>query len=271
MTQYVKRSEWDTVAPTNATAWNPDRLLGGGIHWFGIPDGPNDHSRCDDILRGVRASHSNGEFNDIAYNHAVCQHGFIYELRGFGYQTGANGYAEVNRQFYSIVCILGKNDPPGEFTPAMQAALRDAIGMWQGRGAGRVVTYHGYWTGSECPGAVVRTWIKAGLWKQQEDEKVDNSVLLWLDDWLRWRLVQNADPAKRPANVPEDIPQAAWDIAKMCQAISTYLGMSEGEEQWIKWRLTGGARPQVPTAIPDPWWDDAKRVHQIATDYAEKV
>jgi hypothetical protein len=268
---YVPRSEWTTVPATNATPWNISKLDGGGVHWFGIPDGPNDHAKCPSILRGVLSAHKNGEFNDIAYNHAVCSHGFVYELRGFNHQSGANGFSDVNRRYYSVVCMMGQGDPASEFTPAMQVALREIIAEWQRRGAGRAVVDHGFWTGSTCPGPTIRAWVKAGLWKVQEDEKVDNSVLEWLDDWMVWRLVQNADPAKRPANVPPSVPQAAWDILASCQKISNTLGMGTGEEEWIAWRLTGGERPQVPTVIPQPWWDDASKVHKIATAYVEKV
>jgi hypothetical protein len=273
---YVPRREWDTVAPTNATPWKIDRLDGGGIHWFAIPNGPNDHSQCDDTLRGVRAAHKNGEFNDIAYNHAVCQHGYVYELRGFDHQSGANGYSDVNRSYYSVVCMLGVGDSVLEFTPAMQQALREIIAEWQRRGAGTAVLWHGFWTGSTCPGDTVRAWVKAGLWKLPEPtpdpkEPDMDAILEWLDDFISWRLVDMGDPAKRPANVPAVIPPIAWEFTALCKKISDHLGMAAGEEEWIRFRLVGGERPQVPTLIPKPWWDDAQKVHQIATAYAEKA
>jgi hypothetical protein len=232
---------------------------------------------CDDILRGVRSAHVNGEFNDIAYNHAVCQHGYTYELRGFDHQSGANGYTDVNRAYYSIATMLGQGDAPAEFTPAMQRELRELIAEWQRRGAGTAVTYHGFWTGSTCPGATVREWVKAGLWKlpkptpEPDPKEPDMDMLEWLDDFITWRLVHQGDPAKRPANVPAEIPQIAWEFTTLCKKISDHLGMAVGEEEWIKWRLTGGERPQVPTTIPQPWWNDAEKVHQIANIYAERA
>lgn len=267
MPPYVTRSQWGASPPESPlTPWNPASLFGVGVHWFGIPDGSADHTLCDNIMRGVQNGHQAGEFVDIAYNHCVCTHGYVFEARGWDYRTGANGYADVNKKFAAVCVMLGRNNLPSMFTPAAQAATKWVIGEWRRRGAGLTVQRHGYWTGSECPGPTVGAWVDLKGY-EIGDEPVTDIIPDWLDDWLYWRLVQDADPAKRPASVPVTIPQEAWDFATMAHRLATHFGMSEGEEQWISWKRAGSdpsTRPQVPTTIPQRWWDDLAFVNSEA-------
>jgi hypothetical protein len=287
MTVYVPRKGWTPVAATNAVRWDPDGLLGGAIHWFGVPDGPTDHSRCDDILRGVLASHKGGEFNDIAYNHAACRHGYAYELRGYNYQTGANGTTEGNRHFYAIVYLMGVGNPAASFTAEGKAALKYLIKQWQAKGAGTVVRPHRYFTGSSCPGPTILPWVNAGLWKEgggggSTPTPPSNVSMIpdWLDEWLYWVFVHGRDPAKRPAVVPDfgTLTQAqrddAWEVATAVHRVITHAGAPESVLDWVRWRLVDNSdpakRPQVPEVIPTPWWDDATKIHSIAEAYAAK-
>jgi hypothetical protein len=87
----------------------------------------------------------------------------------------------------------------------------------------------------------------------------------WFWDWTSWYLTTDRDPDKRPAGVPKDIPDWAWDGQKEIEAIGKRYGMTEGERDWIDWYLGGkeGKRPDVPQTIPDRWWDDEEYVLKL--------
>lgn len=80
----------------------------------------------------------------------------------------------------------------------------------------------------------------------------------WFWSWASWYSTTDRDPAKRPKDAPQDIPDWAWDGLNEVQTINKRFGMTSGERQWIDWYLGGkrGERPDVPSTIPDRWWDD---------------
>jgi hypothetical protein len=110
----------------------------------------------------VQRSHQAGEFNDIAYNHLVCRHGHVFEGRGFGVQTGANGTGETNQDYAAVVYMAGAKDSDGVYTRAGMDALGAIIREWQAKGAGPEVRTHGSITGSSCPGPVLTRWVASG-------------------------------------------------------------------------------------------------------------
>ncbi len=268
----VSRSTWGARPAESFTSWDPERLLGVTVHWFGSPNGTSDHGKCDDLLRSVQAGHMAGEFNDIAYNHLVCPHGTVYEGRGFFRQTGANGYGEVNRTYAAVCVMVGKDNPASWFTPAVQRALREILAAWFAKGTGRTVKRHGFWTGSECPGPTIGPWVDSGKWKIEGGVTpvATDQIADWLDEWLYWKFVQGGDPTRRPASAPEVIPDEAWAFAAAMQRVLTHHGASESFLDWADWKLDGspeGSRPNVPAAVPARWWDVFKRVQKIAVDH----
>lgn len=80
----------------------------------------------------------------------------------------------------------------------------------------------------------------------------------WFWAWSNWYLTTDRDPANRPASAPDDIPDWAWDGLEEVKKIGKRYGMTEGERDWLDWYLDGkkGQRPDVPSTIPDRWWDD---------------
>jgi hypothetical protein len=145
---------------------------------------------------------------DIAYNHAVCPHGSVYELRGFGVQTGANGTTDGNRRHAAIVYMAGEGDP---LTDVAKVGLNFLIEQWQKRGAGGEVSPHRRWTGSECPGPALLSWLAAGR-PIEEDEEVPT----WFKAWFEWRLFDGRDET-RPKSAPAQIGQQYLDIVKQAE------------------------------------------------------
>ncbi len=261
----IPRAGWGAAKPKRRTTLSPDSLDGVAVHWFGSPRAAKTHAGCPALLRSVQQGHLNNKeenYSDIAYNHAVCPHGSAYELRGFGVQTGANGFGSANRSHASVVYMAGKGD---KFTEEGKQALADVIREWQKRGAGLDVKPHGHFTGSECPGADVLAWLPQKLWALNEKKApVKDQTPDWLMDFVNWRLVDDGAAAKKPKGVPKDIPRSAWETASQMHRIANLMGPQDPFLDWVEWRARGGrktSRPRsVPKEIPQPWWDALKRI-----------
>ena len=280
MTEFISREAWGAREPDRRTRWLPSNLHGVTVHWFGSPDGATDHKQCDDVMRSVQNSHMApgglgvpGGGSDIGYNHVVCLHGAIFEGRGFSTQTGANGTTESNRNYAAACVMMGAKNSPSAFSPRVQASLKELIHMWFNRGTGRSVKKHGYWTGSSCPGPTIGLWVDARKWTDVPN--VTDSFLQWIDDFVFWRLVTSRydPPAPKPGNVPDEIPQKAWDIVAMCQKTIIYNGASLSFLDWAEKRFIDGVQepPAGMKSVPSLWWEDAERLHKMLNDYAAKT
>jgi hypothetical protein len=166
----ITRSGWGAARPRQVTLRDPRLLKGVIIHWFGIPSSCNAHAACDDQVRAVQRSHQAGEFVDIAYNHLVCRHGYVYEGRGFGVQTGANGSGETNEDYAAVVYMAGVKDLSGAYTPEGKQALADITNAWLSKTRGDEVHPHGWVTGSACPGPTLKAWVEDEGWLAPTEE-----------------------------------------------------------------------------------------------------
>lgn len=97
----------------------------------------------------------------------------------------------------------------------------------------------------------------AGKGDNQMDE-----LPAWFWPWINWYENTSRDPARRPAGTPEAIPGWAWDAQKQIHTVATNHGMSKGEQDWIDWLANNkqGERPNVPSTIPEFWWEDNEYV-----------
>ncbi len=272
----ISRDEWGAAKPKSRTLRSPSQLDGVAVHWFGKPNAASSHDGCAALLRSVQRGHMNNKtenYVDIAYNHAVCPHGFAYELRGFGVQSGANGFGGPNRSHAAIVYMAGEGDP---FTAEAKPVINELIAEWQRKGAGSDVKPHGFFTGSECPGPAIRKWLGdgrpaggAGPKPKPKPEPADpkNETPPWLMDFVEWRLVHDADPAKRPKGVPKKVPQSAWEVASETHRILNAAPPQEPFLDWVQWRLSGGKkanRPKsLPAEVPKSWFEALKRIKRL--------
>jgi hypothetical protein len=183
----ITRSGWGAARPEGVTLRDPSLLKGVVVHWFGSPSSKSNHDDCDDLVRSVQRSHQAGEFVDIAYNHLVCRHGFVYEGRGFGVQTGANGWETVNEDYAAVCYMAGERDISGVYSQEGKGALSEIVNRWLDRTAGDVVRTHGSITGSQCPGPTLTAWVEDGGWKAP-DEAWRTKRLATLRAWFFARL-----------------------------------------------------------------------------------
>lgn len=158
--KYVKRSAWGARygrGPTNIT---PSR---GGvtIHYEGggkLTGQP--HSKCAARVRSIENYHVNGnKWAGIAYTLLVCEHGVVFEGRGLGHRTAANGTTAGNQNYYAVCALIGDKDP---LTDALLHGLRDAIDYLRAHGAGKRINGHRDHLSTSCPGSRLYAWVGKG-------------------------------------------------------------------------------------------------------------
>lgn len=134
------------------------------VHYEGTPVPKIDHSKCAGRWTAIRNSHlanTAENYSDVAYNFAVCQHGYVLEGRGIGRRTGANGNQELNRKHYAILVMIGSSGDT-QPSPAAIIALREVIQYLREHGAGNEIKGHRDGFATSCPGDALYALVKSG-------------------------------------------------------------------------------------------------------------
>lgn len=186
--RFISRN--DMGWPPTAARIQPETPRGVKIHYEGTYVPIVDHSKCVGRWTSIRNSHlANTEenYSDVAYNLAVCRHGYVLEGRGYGHQTGANGNQELNRKHYAI-CVLIGDSGDDEPTPEAVVALKEAIRYLRDHGAGSEIKGHRDGWATSCPGGPLYALVTSGALEpgtgptEPEDEDVaftDEVFNLW--------------------------------------------------------------------------------------------
>lgn len=152
--KFVTRAQWGARNPT-ASYTNINSTVTTG-HWEGPHMGSFGHESCAPKVRGIQAYHMDGNgWSDIAYNGVACPHGYVFEGRGPGKRSAANGSNQAN-DTSAVICYLGGQDDP--FTPDGQQAMADGA-AWLGD---PMQKGHRDWFNTACPGDVIYNWIYSG-------------------------------------------------------------------------------------------------------------
>lgn len=184
--QFTSRSEWGARPPKRHSGgfWGH---FGATIHYT-AGFAPADHDRCIATVQAIQRYHMDTRgWNDIAYNWLVCNHGIIFEGRGWSTKSGANGTAFGNR-YYSAICWLGRDTEP---TQAALLALAVVIHDGRSVGFGNAIHTHSWHKSTTCPGAYLTNWVTS-----KEADKVANEVQ-WLLEMV-WHL---RDKGSNPAAI----------------------------------------------------------------------
>ncbi|GAA2112395.1 hypothetical protein GCM10009759_55080 [Kitasatospora saccharophila] len=160
--QLVPRSDWGAPATTPAALMPTAK--GVKVHWIGgrYTTGAQHGDQCAAEVRAIRQEHlSNPDqrWVDIAYNLVVCQHGVVFEGRGAGHESGANGNQPLNLAHYAVCAIQGTNESASDM---LKVGLRDAIEYLQAHGAGPEILGHRDGYATDCPGPELYAWLHAG-------------------------------------------------------------------------------------------------------------
>ena len=159
---FITRAQWGARRPNstgNAIGAHP---LGVAVHYSEGNLGSSPDSLCDNKVRGIQNYHMDVKgWADGAYSFIVCPHGNIFEMRGTGKGSAANGTTAANRDYYAVCALGGPKDTPSVL---MLAGIGDAIGLCRKAGAALKVIGHRDLFPTACPGTALYAFVKAGRW-----------------------------------------------------------------------------------------------------------
>ncbi|RYP56925.1 hypothetical protein DL769_009817 [Monosporascus sp. CRB-8-3] len=157
---FVSREEWGAQPPKEDYTPMTD-AKGVKIHYLGSLFSGREHSECDDMMRSVQSDQMAGEYFDVAYSLAVCQHGYVYDGRGKGHRSGANGDQQLNADHYAVLAFLAKF---GVTQPSVSqiTGIQDAIAYLRRAGAGNEIKGHRDGYNTECPGGPLYELVRDG-------------------------------------------------------------------------------------------------------------
>jgi len=157
---FVSRAEWGARKPKSAGNSISSHPKGVAVHYEGPKMGSRDHSKCAALVRSIQDFHMDTRgWADIAYSFPVCEHGYVYEGRGVGKGSAANGTTAANLAYYAVCGLVGKGD---NVTSKLTDGIREAIDICRRAGAGNEVVGHRDLFATECPGDVLYSFAKAG-------------------------------------------------------------------------------------------------------------
>lgn len=166
MPELVTRAQWGARNPIGREVLPSSSLYGLAVHYSAaIADTVADHGLCDDRVRSIQAYHMNHNgWNDIAYNFLTCQHGYVFEGRGFGIRSAANGTNYGNEHFIACCFLGGDNVGRDDVTNLGREAIRWVADEMKRRVVTATsVVCHSDLKATACPGNELRAWVRLGM------------------------------------------------------------------------------------------------------------
>lgn len=161
--KFVSRTTWAARKPKTKPSGDITPEKGGtALHYEGVDVPLKAHTECYKRVQQIQNFHMDTRgWNDIAYTALVCSHGYVFEGRGPGVRTAANGTDAGNQNYYAICWIGG---PKETFPEGARVAIKQAISWLRVEGgAGKAVRPHSYFKSTSCPGDQIRHWLGAGM------------------------------------------------------------------------------------------------------------
>lgn len=220
MTTVITRAQWGARAPR---ARPPEDFTGGTAHWEGPHMGTFPHTSCPAKVRGIQAFHMDARgWSDIAYNYIPCPHGYIFEGRGQGVRSAANG-TNVGNDSDGAVCYLGGEGDP--FTPEGAQAMAYALHLVSPGGQRHA---HRDWKPTACPGDTIAAWVHSPAARGPgNDQGEDDLTRDELDD----ALVEADERAKAREKAMEDRITAQVDRNKRkLNRLLEHFNLKQGDD-----------------------------------------
>ena len=163
----VARTEWGAVPPRGVEPLAAAAVRGVAVHYSAMnADEQARHRNCAQRVRAMQRYHmeSNG-WLDIAYNHVFCRHGFVFEGRGFGVRSAANGTTAANDRYFAV-CFLGDDTRRrNDVTREARVMLARLVMEYRRRyPRARQVRPHSAFTPTSCPGDELRGVLRRAQW-----------------------------------------------------------------------------------------------------------
>jgi len=155
--QVISRNEIGLRAAKSATKflYKPKGTV---AHWEGINlNASGDLEDAKKVWRNIQSSHMANKsegYVDIAYNYGISLGGHILEGRGDTIQGGANGTSQANKDYLSVVFIMGVNQTLTEAAKSAYLQLYSRIGGER--------KLHKDFRATACPGDQITSWIRSG-------------------------------------------------------------------------------------------------------------
>jgi len=177
---------------------------------------------------------------DVAYSAIVCPHGYVFEGRGPGHRTAANGTNDGNQRYYAVCFLGGEGDT---FTDEAKQGIEDAI-AWLGGGE---IVGHRDLTETACPGDEIYAWAHGNHGEpptkpppkpQPQEEDDDTMRLIAVDNDRGIFLVSSAIQASGKAKG---------------KALARHIGTGEEIDALVGAGVVPGydKRPALPAALFD--------------------
>lgn len=218
--EIVARSRWGADPPRARYLIAPHGATEGVfVHYTSSPyDTADDHAKCPGRVKGIQDFHQGPSrgWSDIAYSFLVCQHGVVFEGRGFGVQ-GAHTLGYNSRAH--AVCFLGgdvkgRDDVTGRGRAALGWIVREILARYP-EGNGKVRGHRDV-NQTACPGDELYAWVRERGWLLADDGGPDDALWRGFWKWTRW--LNDGKPDPRPAGLPRRIPKVWWERRKQLVA-----------------------------------------------------
>lgn len=158
----VTREQWGARPPAGSINTISAHPLGVAVHYEAVNVGNATHVTCEQRVREIQSFHMGLRgWSDIAYNYLACQHGYLYEGRGTGKGSAANGTTQANLDYYAVCGLIGPTDVP---TPQLVTAIGDGINLCRAASAGNLVVGHRDLFATACPGAALYKLVQGKQW-----------------------------------------------------------------------------------------------------------
>jgi len=154
----ISRNDWG--AKPNKTKFSKlGEVKGLVVHWSAYPVAVGNQAEMDQCKQIQRLHQVDRNWNDVAYNFLVGDTGQIYEGRGFGNRSaaqGGNSRQEINynNKHYVAVCWLGGSNPTDKPSDKAIASVK-----WLYEQVGGELRPHSSFKQTDCPGDAWRQWI----------------------------------------------------------------------------------------------------------------
>lgn len=158
----LSRADWGALPPKSAvTLLDAAVQKGVAAHYLGPSPGPYTQSKAATLVRGIQKFHQQDRgWNDVAYSFIIDKYGTVYECRGWGVRTAANGTNTGNGTYHAICFLIGDGD---ELTQPMKVAFNALVGEWEARYKRKCdVKPHRHFKATACPGKPVLDWLNLG-------------------------------------------------------------------------------------------------------------
>ena len=213
------RKEWGAKPPKGTPTPLSKAAVDTIVHHYSSMDAERrkDHSGCDEVVRSIQNFHQDTRgWSDVAYNWLYCQHGHVYQGRGWHVLSAAtlghNGHTQAT-------CFLG---PDVKNRDDLTKLGREALSyltndFFKEFGRAKKVGGHRQFVNTSCPGEEIMAWIAAKGWTVDDPERPwPLPVPKWFWVWAKWQRERFRYPnAKawrdaRPKSAPSRVPDWAW-------------------------------------------------------------